>query len=105
MENYAEATGKLDSAAAFMVGLFSGVDLLLEIEPSVFLGQIKLSKEISGAVLGYSGPLGKLLHYVTELEHVLMMTPEQLQQQSALLLSAYIQATAWAESTLHAMHH
>lgn len=105
MENYAEATGKLDSAAAFMVGLLSGVDLLLEIEPAVFLQQIKLSAQITGAVINHSGPLGKLLHYVTELEHVLMMNPEQLQQQSALLLTTYAQATAWAENTLHAMHH
>ena len=104
MESHAETDPRLDSSAAFMVGLLSGVDLLLEIEPAAFLQQVRVSATIREAINDHAGPLGKLLRYVRKLEHDLMMAPEKLDRHPSQLLVAYHKASLWAESALRAIH-
>lgn len=102
MEFLADASGE-DSAMAFMTGLLSGIDLLLEIEPIVFLKQLKLAPAINQAILQRAGRLGKPLQGVLALEHDLMSDPDRLERHPSLLLGAYNRATAWSDQTLRAL--
>ena len=46
---------------AFLAGLLSGANLLLEIDPEYFVSQINLSHDIQLAILKHEGDLGVLL--------------------------------------------
>lgn len=106
MESWCELTDhRNDAATAFMVGLLSGVDLLLEVEPAVFLQQVRLSGAINRAIIDHQGGLGKLLAAALALEHDVLTKPDRLVRHNGVLLSAYTNASLWAEMTLKAVGH
>ena len=52
------ATAKqVDPAQAFLVGLLSGVDLLLGVDRDAFLGQLNLSESVCNALRKFEGVL------------------------------------------------
>ncbi|CAH1044576.1 HDOD domain-containing protein [Halomonas sp. XH26] len=60
-------------ADAYLVGLMSGVDLLLKIDPSTFIESVNVSKAIADAVVNETGILGKQLKLARKIERCVML--------------------------------
>ncbi|MDX1453729.1 MAG: HDOD domain-containing protein, partial [Oleiphilaceae bacterium] len=88
---------------AFLAGLVSGVDVLLNIKPSVFLEQVKLSPQIGNAVMQRQAPLGPVLQTVIELESAIAMGDAVLVHQPALHLDLYSEADHWVNQVFDAL--
>lgn len=58
----------LDPSHAFLVGLLSGVDVLLSVHTRCFLQEIRVEEEIEQAVLEHSGALGSILSQTLAIE-------------------------------------
>ena len=65
-EILAELSGREDAMTAFIVGLLSRLDVLMDIAMRDLMRQVPLSFEVKQALLHRKGPLGELL---TEVEH------------------------------------
>ena len=65
-EILAELSGREDAMTAFIVGLLSRLDVLMDIAMRDLMRQVPLSFEVKQALLHRNGPLGELL---TEVEH------------------------------------
>jgi EAL and modified HD-GYP domain-containing signal transduction protein len=65
-EILAELSGRADAMTAFIVGLMSRLDVLMDIAMRDLMRQVPLSSEVKQALLHHDGPLGELL---TEVEH------------------------------------
>ena len=63
----------VDSSLAFLVGLLSGVDALLGVDREAFLENLCVSGEIQDALHKFSGPLGKNLRLVMNVERAVLM--------------------------------
>ncbi|GGC00467.1 histidine kinase [Marinobacterium zhoushanense] len=63
----------LDPSHAFLVGLLSGVGVLLSVDPELFLQEIHVDDEIERAVLEHSGPLGALLSQTLTIEKAISL--------------------------------
>lgn len=63
-EFIAQATESIDPELAFITGVLSMLDALLEVEQSTLLDQLSVSEEIVKAISGYEGKAGKLLQTV-----------------------------------------
>ncbi|WP_198036772.1 EAL and HDOD domain-containing protein [Halomonas sp. GT] len=77
-------------ADAYLVGLMSGVDLLLKIEPSIFIESVNVSNAIADAVVKEAGTLGKQLKLARKIERCVMLKRIDLLEPSWLDL--YCQA-------------
>jgi EAL and modified HD-GYP domain-containing signal transduction protein len=64
---------QVDPAQAFLVGLLSGVDVLLGVDRDVFLGQLSLSESVCDALRKFEGVLGRNLRVVLNLEQAVQM--------------------------------
>ncbi len=98
-ELYAKTEG-LDKATAFLIGLLSGVDILLELDISFFLEQTHVSEEIKHAISNKEGKLGQLLSDVIEMEELVVMDPDRIEEKSLSLISAYREAFFWCQAVL-----
>lgn len=63
----------LDSGRAFLAGLLSGADVLLQVDLPSFLEELKLSEDIKAAALDRRRGLGELIKVVEDLERRLAM--------------------------------
>lgn len=97
-------TKKNDHAdAAFLAGLLSGVNLLLEITPDILIEQMSLNSTIRNAVLTETGELGKLIHDVKKIEHFLSQTPEKIALVDTELLTQFSLAQDWAAEVINTL--
>jgi EAL and modified HD-GYP domain-containing signal transduction protein len=76
---------------AFMTGMFSLLDVLLGMPMAEVLGQLNLADDLTAALLGREGRLGRLLDVITAAER----SPAEL---GPALASAGIDSAAWAET-------
>lgn len=88
---------------AFLAGLVSGVDVLLNVKPSQFLQQVRLSDIIGDAVMQRKPPLGPTLQTVVELEHAVAQGDNVLVYQDARHLNVYAEADQWVNQVLDAL--
>ena len=58
---------------AFLVGLLSGVDVLLGVEKTAFFAQLNLGKSVLDALNNFKGPLGRNLKLSMEVESAVLM--------------------------------
>jgi EAL and modified HD-GYP domain-containing signal transduction protein len=88
------------SGSAFVVGLLSLLDVLLEVPMDRILGHLSLSPEVTSALVGRRGPLGTPLRVVESYENAEWDTALSLAASGALandrLPSLYIDALTWA---------
>lgn len=91
------------AATAFLAGLLSGVDLLLELEPSVFLKSLNLSKDIQNAVLLGDGPFGELISKIRDIEYYITQDPSKIIMIDVSLMGYYSQAQRWAGNVIDAI--
>ena len=91
--------------AAFMVGVFSLLDVLLNMSMSEILQQLPLATHVRQALAEQTGPLGRLLRAISASEHRDLEIASQLLRQNALpgetFLDAQLAALGWA-SRIHA---
>ena len=86
------ATAKqVDPAQAFLVGLLSGVDVLLRVDRDAFLGQLNLSEPVCNALHKFEGVLGRNLRVVLNLEQAVQMK-NRLHLMDERLLRLYLRA-------------
>lgn len=90
---------------AFLAGLLSGVDVLLELSPAVFITEMKLSVEIQHAVLHEQGEIGILIQYVKKLEYYLSQEPENIPTLDTSIIQQFALAQDWANEIIHMLQH
>lgn len=93
-ENYARSIRQKPDQA-FMVGLLSILDALLDRPMNEVLVELPLSDEVRAAILELSGPCGDILDRVLSRERGTLVLDEADEQR---LGSAWIEAIEWAES-------
>lgn len=81
----------IDADQAFLVGLLSGVDVLLGIEKASFINQLQVSESVQLALSKHEGVLGRNLRLVLELEHSVQMK-QKLDRMDTRLLRLYQQS-------------
>jgi len=88
------------TASAFIVGLLSLLDVLLEVPMDTILSRLELTSEVRGALLQREGPLGTSLRIVEQYEHANWDGARQLATASGVsddaLPDLYIDALQWA---------
>lgn len=88
------------TASAFIVGLLSLLDVLLEVPMDTILARLELTSEVRGALLQRDGPLGTSLRIVEQYEHADWGGARQLATASGVsddvLPNLYIDALHWA---------
>lgn len=85
---------------AFLAGLLSGVDLLLELEPTFFISQMKLSQDIQLAVLKEKGALGQIIQYIKKLEFYVSLEPENIHTIDTTIIQQFSIAQDWADDVI-----
>lgn len=101
-ELHAEEFYKSDeqTSCAFLAGLLSGVDLLLELEPKVLITKMKLSPSIRSAILDHTGVLGSLIVQIKEIEFYLTQAPEKISTVDLALVNSFSLAQDWAAEVI-----
>lgn len=89
-----------NASAAFLAGLVSGVDVLLNMNVQIFLEQVSLSASVRQAVLEQRGELGKVLQDICGLEYTVSQKPESLQQYTDNMLAIFQQASDWSSEVI-----
>lgn len=96
-ELLAESFGCLPETA-FLVGLFSPLDAILQKPMSDLLATIPLHEEVKQALLNGKGQLGDLLNFVVPYEqNEVMSIPDNISIEQ--LNDAYLKATEWTDIT------
>lgn len=88
------------SGGAFLAGLISGVDLLLEIDPHRFISQMQLDGSIKNAILTGTGPIGLALGKIRDIEIFLTQDWKKTRALDIELMHAYGEAQEWAEEII-----
>ena len=96
----ANARRTADGGSAFIVGLLSLLDVLLEVPMDKILDRIELSDDIRGALVARGGPLAQPLRLVEEYERANWSAAQELAAQanvsSDALPEMYVNALCWA---------
>ena len=95
-------TEEVDSEMAFITGVLSMLDALLEVEQSTLLSQLSVSDEIERAIKGYEGNAGKLLQAVNfyMIGQSSFQLPEDVKKVYA---EAYFESLRWSNETMQMM--
>jgi EAL and modified HD-GYP domain-containing signal transduction protein len=100
----AQLADEQDAMSAFMVGLFSLLDVILDRNMATLLGQIQLSDSISEALLEHTGQYHQVLSSVKSLESSnwlpFKQSAQQLELDESVLFAAYKEAVMW-NNALH----
>lgn len=103
-ELLASQSARIDAEEAFMVGLMSGMDVILQVPKSELLKQITLTSDLEAALKHYEGSLGRVLYSVECMEQGLVdklaRLPEVIRKQ---LGSRYFESLAWAKEVLESL--
>lgn len=91
----------IDKESCFTVGLFSGIDLVLEANLEWLLNQISLSKELVQAILNREGEVGEILSMAIYSQYGNFEILEALTQAERDLINfANVEASLWASECL-----
>lgn len=101
-ECIAYKTEEVDSELAFLTGVLSMLDALLEIEQKTLLEQLSVSDEIELAITRYDGKAGKLLQAVNF--YMIGQSSFELPTEVKEVYSeAYFEALRWSNETMQMM--
>jgi EAL and modified HD-GYP domain-containing signal transduction protein len=96
----AGSTDQRSAGSAFIVGLLSLLDVLLEVPMDKILSRLELSDDVRGALLGRGGPFGERLQLVEAYERADWDTAQGMatigHASEEALPSMYIDALHWA---------
>lgn len=96
-QRVAAARGGVAEHAAFMAGLFSVLDALLEVPMDQALERLPFNAEINSALLGHDGPIGAILGEVVGIERGSLEVLAGIGG-----AEAYAEASAWADGATRA---
>jgi hypothetical protein len=99
----AEATGEVDPAAAFTVGLFSGLEDLLGVPMDHAVAGLHLDGALHDALATRTGPLGELL--ATAVDYQLGAVGPGSPGQSPVWLQAFADALNWVAPLRPMLYH
>lgn len=102
-EVMAESSGLENHESAFMVGMISQLDLLLDVEMSVLLEQIPLDQGIKLAIVKHEGVLGELLCAVKAFEQADWKSVTRTRFSQEYFDVAYRHSLQWADQALEAL--
>ncbi len=102
-ELYAGVIGEKDPDRAFVVGLLSGIDILLGVDVNTFVKMISLSDDITLALTKQQGRLGKILAVAIQLEKMLNMQLGSLSDKNREILGSYQRSFEWTEDILRSL--
>ncbi len=102
-ELLAETSGARQKDSAFMVGMISLLDLLLDVEMDEILRQTPLDNSIKAAIKSYEGELGQLLRETITYEQADWRTVLNSSQDQNLFDVAYKHSLHWAEQAMAAL--
>lgn len=102
-ELLAESSNSLQQDSAFMVGMISQLDLLLDVEMEEVLRQIPLDQSIKDAIEDYSGELGVLLKAVVAFEDADWQVVQSSPFGKEFFEVAYRHSLHWAEQAMAAL--
>lgn len=102
-ELLSESTGIGLDESAFMVGMISQLDLLLEVEMATLLEQIPLDQSIKLAISEQQGDLGRILKSVIAFEEGNWEGVETSQLGREFFDVAYRHSQVWADQALEAL--
>lgn len=91
-------------STAFLVGLVSGVDVLVSVTPKHFLQQVELSEIAVKAILNQEGVVGRELRKVLDLEHTISQQHFKLDALDEALIDAYREADAWVDQVVSVLN-
>lgn len=101
-EYVAYSTEEVESELAFIAGVLSMLDALLEIDQHTLLAQLTVSEEIEQAITSYSGKAGKLLQAVNL--YMIGQPAFKLPPEIAEIYSdGYFEALRWSNETMQMM--
>ena len=100
------ASRRLDPGSAFIVGLLSLLDVLLEIPMDTILAKLELSDDVRAALLDRKGPFAPALRVVEAYEQAEWDLAQSFAEAAAVsaetLPNLYIDALHWAADNLNA---
>ncbi|EAR60449.1 EAL and HDOD domain-containing protein [Neptuniibacter caesariensis] len=101
-EYVAHYTDEVDSELAFMTGVLSMLDALLEVDQPTLLDQLSVSEEIVEAITRYEGKSGKLLQAVNfyMIGQSAFRLPPEVQEVYA---EAYYEGVRWSNENMQMM--
>lgn len=101
-EFVAYKTKEVDSELAFMTGVLSLLDALLEIDQQTLLSQLSISEDIISAITRYEGKAGKLLQAINfyMIGQSSFNLPPSLQE---IYAEAYYESLRWSNETMQIM--
>lgn len=101
-EFVAYRTQEVDYDLAFICGILSMLDALLEIDQKTLLSQLPVSEEIKDAISTYEGPAGMLLHAVNlyMVGHPSVEMPIEVRE---IYSSSYAEALRWSNEAMQMM--
>lgn len=98
-----QTNNKEQADTAFLAGLLSGVDLLLELEPKILIHQMNLSSTIQAAILNHTGELGHLIENIKQIEFFLSQAPEKISTLDIELINQFSSAQDWAADVINTL--
>jgi len=91
----------LQADSAFLAGLLSGVDLLLELDPKHFIANLNLNSSIQKAILNHSGAIGEIVKDVKQIEYYLSQEPEKIHTLELNIIHQFSLAQDWANDVIN----
>jgi EAL and modified HD-GYP domain-containing signal transduction protein len=102
----ASSSRRTDANSAFIVGLLSLLDVLLEVPMAKILSRLELSEDVRGALLDRGGPLAQPLQLVEAYEKAHWDAAQEIAGRTALasdtLPDIYVDALKWATERVEA---
>lgn len=91
------------ASAAFLAGLISGADLLLRVEPEMFIRQVNLSDVVVKAVLHHEGIVGGALAETLSMQKEMALNRNFLAEAPDALLEVYNAAFEWSSDAMRSL--
>lgn len=102
-ELLAEHLGRVSKGTAFIVGMFSLLDALMDTPLDELLASLPLADEISDALLHNTGPYAEILHNTIAYDQGDWAAIDCPELSNSQLTDLYLQAVAWADNVFGLM--
>jgi len=96
-ELLAEKAGEADKSSFFTVGLFSALDVVMEVSMEDVLKQLPLAQDVKDALLNLKGDMGQALRCAMAMESGMLEEANYKDVGADVLSDIYIEAMHWAD--------
>jgi len=91
------------ASSAFLAGLISGANVLLDIEPRIFIKEMQFSEEIQAAIADGVGIIGQTIEHTKQVEFYLTQAFHQVVDLQTEVLGFYSEAQHWAGEVVESL--